>query len=75
MGPVQKLLEMGLEVQQLAPYHFRVEHRIDFWLPRGQWHELGTNQRGQKPLDQLAYFIARRLGRDTCIDSQLNHIS
>lgn len=56
---------MGLEVDELSVYHFRVEGCFDFWLPHGKWHDLKTGERGQKPLDQLAFFIPRRLDKDT----------
>lgn len=61
MDPAEKLRKMGLDVRAFTTYHFRVEGQIDFWLPRGRWHDLVLGDRGQKPLDQIPYFIKARL--------------
>jgi len=61
MGPDGKLREMGHNVEQFTECHFRVADQIDFWLPRGKWHDLVTNERGQKPLDQIPFWIDQRL--------------
>lgn len=61
MGPVERIRAMGFEVRQFSPYHFRVEEVFEFWLPRGKWHDMRTGERGQKPLDQIPFFVKRRL--------------
>lgn len=61
MGPAEQLRKKGHSVEQFSTYHFLVGGRIEFWLPRGKWHDRETGERGQKPLDQLALFISRRL--------------
>jgi len=61
MGIVGELRKMGYEVKQFSAYHFRVNGKFDFWLPRGKWFDLVTLERGRKPLDQLVPFIHDRL--------------
>lgn len=62
MGVVEQLRQLGYEVKQFSEYHFRVNERIDFWLPRGKWHDLLTGERGRKPLDQLQFLMEQKLG-------------
>jgi len=61
MDPADRLREMGFKVKQFNECHFRVNDEIDYWLPRGKWYDRLMRDRGQKPLDQLPYFIQRRL--------------
>lgn len=72
MGPAEKLREMGFEVKQLSPYHFRVNGEFDFWLPRGKWHDLVLGDRGRKPLDQISFFVKERL---TCCERKSKAVS
>lgn len=62
MDPATQLREWGYDVVQFTPWHFRVEGRLDFWLPRGKWYDFATHEKGQKPLDQIAFFFRARLG-------------
>jgi len=61
MDPAEELRKMGFSVRQFNECHFRVDNEIDYWLPRGKWYDRVMKDRGQKPLDQLPYFIKRRL--------------
>jgi hypothetical protein len=69
---IVKLREMGHTVENPHPehrYHFRVDNSFDFFHPRGQWHDLSTNERGNKPMRQMAFFIHHRL-EAACTDEQ-----
>jgi hypothetical protein len=61
MGPVERLRELGHEVRQFTEYHYRVDGVFDFWYPRGRWHDLVTLERGQKPVEQMHFFVHERL--------------
>jgi hypothetical protein len=61
-NPVEQIRALGYAVREFTPWHFRVADCIDFWLPRGKWHDLRTGERGHKPLDQIPYLITQRLG-------------
>lgn len=61
MDPAAKLRELGFTVVQFSTWHFRVNDQIDFWLPRGKWYDRVVGDRGQKPLDQLHFFVVARL--------------
>lgn len=65
MEPIVTLREMGFRVHQFTEYHFLVNGQFDFWLPRGKWHDRKTGERGRKPLDQIPFFVASRLERNT----------
>jgi hypothetical protein len=58
---VEKLREMGHEVYAFSDHHFRVDGVFDFWYPRGMWHDIVTGERGNKPLEQMPFFVHNRL--------------
>jgi len=64
MDVADELRKMGYKVQKFTEWHFRVSW-MEFWLPRGKWHDMRTGDRGQKPLDQIPFFIHRRLNPDS----------
>lgn len=69
---IEKLREMGHVVENPHPehrYHFRVDNLFDFFHPRGQWHDLATGERGNKPMDQIAFFIHNRL-EQSCTEKE-----
>lgn len=59
--PEDKLRELGHGVYAFSEYHYRIDDSFDFWYPRGQWHDLATGERGNKPLDQMHFFVHNRL--------------
>jgi hypothetical protein len=70
MGPIEKLREMGHLVFKVTQDHYRVDGRFDFWYPRGIWHDLETHERGKKPLEQMHFFVHRRLLERSSDESQ-----
>ena len=61
---------MGFTVQQFNESHFRVDKEIDYWLPNGRWYDRVMRDRGQKPLDQLPYFIKSRFEQRIAADEK-----
>ena len=35
--PIERLVANGFDYRQFSDYHFRVEHRADFWPTTGRW--------------------------------------
>ena len=65
MDPMTKFIErfraLGYTVEQFTVWHYRVNDQIDFWYPKGRWHDLITGERGKKPLDQMHSWIDTRI--------------
>jgi hypothetical protein len=62
MNPVDQLREWGYEVREITDCHFRISI-FDFWIGWNgcKWWNRQSGERGNKPPDQLAHFIRRRI--------------
>lgn len=66
MELIEQIRAMGYEVR---PFVVRVADVLDLFLPSGKygfhtfkWHDLRTDERGRKPLDQMQEFVKERIG-------------
>ena len=46
VGEIMELNEMGFEVDQKSPYHFRINKRLDLFPTHNRWHDIERNKRG-----------------------------